>query len=170
MDTELNAVSWWFFASKDQIQSERKYYAGQDGGGGAAPVGGGEKKKPAWEREVDMESAMVPVILLVLACAPFGFAAVFNMRTNGLLTYYYRPELQLIAEEKQVKWERKTKEEFDDEGNPMESSDVGKYAMGIGGTILFYVVVNVIMYFATDGEYLLLPRPLAKAMNLVNGE
>jgi hypothetical protein len=38
----------------------------------------------------------------------------------------------------------------------------------VGGTLAFYVVVNVIMYFATDGESLLLPRALAQALNLVN--
>jgi hypothetical protein len=169
VDTELNAVSWWFFASKDQIDSELKYYKDQDGGGGGAPVGG-DKTKPSWEREVDYDTAMIPAILLLVACAPFAFAAVFNMRTNGLLTYYFRPELQLLAEEKEVKWESKKTEELDEEGNPIEGSDVGKYAMGIGGTILFYVIANVILYFATDGEYLLLPRPLARAMNLINGE
>lgn len=168
VDTELNAVSWWFFASKDQIDSELKYYKDEGGGGGAA--GGENKEKPSWEKEVDYDTAMIPAILLLVACAPFGFAAVFNMRTNGLLTYYFRPELQLIAEEKQVKWESKKSDELDEEGNPIESADVGKYAMGIGGTILFYIVANVILYFATDGEYLLLPRPIAKAMNLINAE
>lgn len=164
VDTELNAVSWWLFASEDQVQSELRYYSSDQGGGGTGEGG------PAWEREVDMESAMVPAILLLIACAPFGFAAVFNMRTNGLLTYYYRPELELIAEEKELKWERKTKEEFDEDGRPIEKADVGKYAMGVGGTILFYIIVNVIMYFATDGEYLLLPRPIAQALDLIEGQ
>lgn len=168
VDTELNAVSWWFFASKDQIDKELKYYT--DEAGPAALPGADGEQRPSWEREVDMEVAMVPTILLLLGIAPFAFAAVFSMRTNALLTYYFRPELQLVAEEKEVKWESKKKQELDDDGNPMESSDVGKYAMGIGGTILFYVIVNVIMYFATDGEYLLLPRPIAKAMNLMDGE
>jgi hypothetical protein len=163
VDTELNAVSWWFFSSEDQILAERRYYE-EDTGGGPVPTG---EQKPAWEREPDMESAIVPAILLLLACAPFGFAAVFNMRTNGLLTYYYRPELELNAEVKEVKWEGK-KEKFDEDGNPIESSDVGKYAMGVGGTILFYVVANIVCYFVTGGEYLLLPRPLAQALNLVN--
>jgi hypothetical protein len=111
---------------------------------------------------------MIPAILLLVACAPFAFAAVFSMRTNGLLTYYFRPELALIAEEKEVKWEGKKEQELDEEGNPIESANVGAYAMGIGGTILFYVIANVILYFATGGEYLLLPRPIAQAMNLIN--
>ncbi len=171
VDTSLNAVSWWFFATEAQKLSERKFYAdqGKPEGGGAALPGNPDDKTPAWEHKVNSEALLVPAILWLVACAPFGFAAVFNIRTGSLFTYYYRPELELISEEKEVVFKRKHQpDELDEHGKPIETSDAGKYAAGVGGTLVFYIVVNVIMYFATGGKYLLLPRPIAKAMNLIN--
>ena len=166
IETQLNAVAWWFSATEEQKLAERQYYAAQ----GGESSGVGEDSKPNWYREVDIDAAAVPGILMLLACVPFGFAAVFNMRANGLLTYYYRPELQLIMEEKQTVWKRKGGDEFDDEGNRLEKADLGPYALKFGGTVMFYVVVNIVLYFATGGEYLLLPRPIAQALNLINSQ
>ncbi len=166
--TELNPVTWWFFASKDQILSEKKYYEAQSGGASGLPSPSGTDTKKPWEREIDMEPVIVPAVLWFVALIPFAFAAVFNMKTNALFTYYFQPELQLIREEKEVKWEGKKSGELDDEGRELEGANMGKAAAGIGGTIVFYIVANVVMYFVTGGEYLLLPRPIAKALNLVN--
>jgi hypothetical protein len=113
IETQLNAFSWWFSATKEQKISERKYYAGDAVGGG---TGGTDDAKPEWEREIDAESVIAPAVLWILAIAPFGFAAVFNMRTSGLFTYYFRTDLQLIALEKLVFFKRKAKGVLDDEG------------------------------------------------------
>lgn len=166
VETELSAVGWWFFATKDQKLQEKKYWSGEGGETGGAAASGADSK-PDWERELDMEAIIPPVIIWIVACAPFAFAAVFSMRTNGLFTYYYRPELQLIMEEKQVKWRRKKRHGDEADGEEIdEDSDVLKYLLGTGGTLLFYVIINVILYF-TSG-YLLLPAPIARALNLMN--
>ena len=163
VETELSAVAWWFFATKDQKLEERKYWSEQ--GGGSTPASGSDAK-PSWERELDAEAIIPPIIIWILACAPFAFAAVFAMRTNGLFTYYFQPELHLLREEKQVKWRRKKKHGDEVDGDMDEEADILKYVLGTGGTILFYVVVNVILYF-TSG-YVLLPAPIARALNLLS--
>lgn len=167
VETELNDVSWWFFATKDQKLAERQYWLNQSGGGDGGVVAPPTEGKPKWEHELDTEAVIPPLILWFLAIPPFAFAAVFCMRTNGLFTYYHRPELGLIMEEKQVTWEGKSKGagEFDEEGRELESSNVGKYLAGVGGTILFYVVVNIITYFGFD--MVVMPRALARAIGLL---
>lgn len=166
VNTEMGPVSWWFFATKDQKIKERQYWLDQSGGGEQSPTSTTGEGKSDWEHELDTDAAIPPMILWFLAIPLFAFAAVFNMRTNGLFTYYFRPELELIMEEKQVKWEgRKSDDEFDEEGRELESSNVGKYFAGVGGTILFYVIVNLITYFGFG--VLVMPRALARALQLV---
>ncbi len=152
--TELNPVSWWLFATKDQILSERKYYADQSGGGeGGIATGGTAAKKP-WEREIDMEPVIVPSILWLLACAPFAFAAVFNMRTNALFTYYFQPELALIREEKEVKWDPKKRrdDEFDEGGGGFDDEDNLSTGEVLCGVILSGIGLILGIVWAIQGK------------------
>lgn len=120
------------------------------------------------EQPLDFSKLTVPAILWVLTCIPFGVAAVFNMRSNGLLGYYYRSDMQLVTLEKEVQFVKKATKE-DAEGRPAGKASPKEQAVkgfvGVGGTLLFYVVFNVILYYSTG--YVMLPRALAQALRLM---
>lgn len=151
--TEYAGLGWWLSANNNQIILEANHVL--------------SIKEDERYREIDTESAIPPLVLWFLAIPPFAFAAVFNMRTIGMFTYYYRPELELIMEEKQVTWDggRRGDDEFDEDGRELESSNIGKFLAGLGILFLVYVIANVITYYTMDT--LLMPEPVARTLGLV---
>ena len=121
------------------------------------------------KRELDLTPALLGGGLFLVSMIPVGFACVFNARTNGLLVYYFRPELELIMEEKQVVWKRRMKhaDDADFEDDYYGGAGAGTYATGIGGTIIFYIVLAVVSGFVSGGKVILLPRPIAQALNII---
>lgn len=71
--------------------------------------------KPA---DVDFKPLIGPAIILVVMCLPLGFIAMFNMRTNGQFTYYFRERLELIDKAKEYKYIAKAKRSEDDDDAP----------------------------------------------------
>jgi DNA-directed RNA polymerase subunit RPC12/RpoP len=51
-------------------------------------------------------------------------------------------------------------------GPAREKSKGEQAALGVAGVVLFYVIGNIIVYFATNGESLLMPKAVARLLNL----
>jgi len=128
-------------------------------------------ERRAAESPVDWNLGLMPAVLIYLCLVAFSATSVFNMRGLGWFAYYFRRKLDLITQEPEKKYVRK-EQEIGPDGQPIKQKSsrnlTGAFA-GLGGAIAFYVIANVILYFATGGEYLLLPRPLAQLLNLANG-
>lgn len=111
----------------------------------------------------------VPIILLAVGILFSSLPIVFGARAFAFFVASYKPVLDLNPLEKQVKYVKK-KEKLDEAGNPIDSSKTPawlKWTAGTTGTIILYVVVNVITYNFFDG-LLILPRPIARILRLVN--
>jgi DNA-directed RNA polymerase subunit RPC12/RpoP len=68
--------------------------------------------------DVSLIPMIGPSIILLLSSIPLGFIAMFNMRTNGLFTYYFRERMELIDKAKEYKYvakERRGEDEDDEE-------------------------------------------------------
>ncbi|HUG90852.1 MAG TPA: hypothetical protein VML55_08470 [Planctomycetaceae bacterium] len=125
----------------------------------------GDKVSP---REFPFPKLILPGVFLVLNCAALAAGIVFCMRMNGLLVHYFKRDLDLITMTREKKYVSK-EQKLDEAGQPIKTSEVnvGKWVAGVGGLILFYAIANVIVYFASGGEYIILPRPVAQALNLI---
>jgi hypothetical protein len=77
-----------------------------------------------------------PALVWVMACGLFGFASVYNMRTNGHFAYYFRPELDLIAEEKQTKYVPKAKAEEEEPESSSVSVVIGLATFSLVASIV----------------------------------
>ena len=122
----------------------------------------GAEKKP-----VDAKPLIVPAVIWPFICVFFGFASVFNMRSNGQFAWYFKRHLDLIGEVKQIVYKLK---EFDEAGEPIvdpKKEKQKKIVAGIGVTIVLYVAANVILYFTTGGKYLLIPAALARLLGII---
>ena len=71
--------------------------------------------KPA---DVDFKPLIGPAIVLVVMCLPLGFIGLFNMRTNGQYTYFFRERLDLIDKAKEYKYVAKERRRDDDDDEP----------------------------------------------------
>jgi len=49
---------------------------------------------------------------------------------------------------------------------PREKSKGEQFGLAFAGLVLFYVIGNIIVYFSTNGESLLMPRAMARLLNL----
>ena len=79
--------------------------------------------KPA---DVDFKPLIGPVIVLMVMCLPIGFIGLFNMRTNGLFTFFFRERLSLIDKAKDYKYvakKRKSEDDEDDDGKESLKQD-----------------------------------------------
>jgi DNA-directed RNA polymerase subunit RPC12/RpoP len=65
--------------------------------------------------DVDLKPLIGPVIVLVVMCLPIGFIAMFNMRINGLFTYYFRDRMELVDKAKDYKYVAKARRNPDDD-------------------------------------------------------
>lgn len=127
----------------------------------------GEAEAPAGEaREVDFEAIIAPLVITLVALYYIGFASMYPARILGWFALYYRRPLELIQEKKERKYVSRERK-IDEDGNVVvTSSGPPTVVIRLGGTVLFYVVANVITYFSTGGEYIILPRPVAVALGL----
>lgn len=67
---------------------------------------------------VNFQPLIIPAVLWCVAFIPFGFTALFNIRTNGQFVYYFRPALGLIGQAKQYKYKAILSREEEDEYKP----------------------------------------------------
>lgn len=118
-------------------------------------------------RELDAIPLIAPGVTWLFMCAFVGYGSLFNMRSNGLLTYYHRPELNLNAEEKDLVYVAREKK-YDEHGEEIPPSNVAAYLGYSGGIFAFYAVANIVCYFVSGGKFVILPRPIAKLLNLIN--
>ncbi len=115
--------------------------------------------------EVAYKQLLGPFALVLGAIALLGIPSLFLMRLNGWLTYYYQPDLDLISQEKETKWEGPKRKDPLAPDAEDEENNTAKIVGGIVGTIAFYAVINLISYFGFGK--LIMPRPLAKLLNLI---
>ncbi len=131
----------------------------------------GEGQAPPGEPlEVQYELLIAPGIITAFALFYTGFAWLYPSRIIGLMAMYFKRDLELIQEKKEREYVAKERR-IDDDGNVVVSRGGGGAGMviliRIGGTIMFYVVVAVSSYFISGGEYILVPRPVAALMGLI---
>lgn len=84
-------------------------------GKNAKPVDVASLAKPV---DVDLKPLIGPVIILLVMCLPIGYIGMFNMRTNGQFTYYFREKLDLIDKAKDYKYVAKERRDPDDDDGP----------------------------------------------------
>jgi hypothetical protein len=70
-----------------------------------------------------------PALIWIAVCAAFGFASVFSMRSNGYFALFFRPELDLIADAKEIKYVAKPKVERDEDEEPSSVATVLVFAV-----------------------------------------
>ena len=96
--------------------------------------------------EVDWTVTIIPSVCWVLASALFGFASVFNMRSNGLFAVYFRDRLDLISMADEIKYVPKP---VDADGLRKSAADsrFGFWPLRIA-TILIIVTIDVLLILA----------------------
>ena len=123
---------------------------------------------PAEIPVADYGSMVVPLLATYASLLMFSFTAVYNMRVVGLFGAGCKKDLDLVSQVKEKAYVRK-EVELGPDGQPLEKKSSGnQVAMtfaGLGGTLAFYIIANVILFFSTGGKVLLLPRPLAQMLN-----
>ncbi|HUG19302.1 MAG TPA: hypothetical protein VMM56_10015, partial [Planctomycetaceae bacterium] len=120
---------------------------------------------------VNYQPLTVPGILMGVSILFTGFTLVFCSRALGQFAFYYKRRMDLNSLERQFVYKAK-KQKIDKEGNVIETGDsmppALKAAIGFGTTVLIYVVVNIVTvnFFG----FWVLPKPIARALNLIGGE
>jgi hypothetical protein len=95
-----------------------------------------------------------------------SFAEVYLARVLGLIAYYFRDTLDLqtiVAEKQYVKKVVKV----DKFGNPIESP-IKKYGQLVFAIVAILVTSNLIYYFYTNKQHILLPDSWARAMGIID--
>ncbi|MBS0204686.1 MAG: hypothetical protein JSS49_17415 [Planctomycetes bacterium] len=102
--------------------------------------------------DVDFTPLIGPAIILAVMCLPLGFIGMFNMRTNGVFTFYFRERLELIDKAKEYKYVAKERRDPDDDDAPRTwQKDLAEgvmvplvcLLMGLIGGMLFGALTNV---------------------------
>ncbi len=121
----------------------------------------------------DLKVLIVPVLSGYLFLWLLAATVVLPMRGLGVFATFFKDRLDLITEVAERKYTYQEKK-VDEDGVPIpppKRVNAGKMMMGgVGGTIVMYVVANAILYFATGGETLLMPRRLAQLLRLAQQE
>ncbi|MDB5389940.1 MAG: hypothetical protein JWM11_5586 [Planctomycetaceae bacterium] len=96
--------------------------------------------------------------------------AFFMISVVSNFVYYNKKRLALIGEVKQKAYVAKEKK-FDEHGEQIADgmSPAVKWLSGVGGTVLLYVAINIILV-VSGSNYLLMPRPIAILFKLVAPE
>ncbi|HBH50854.1 MAG TPA: hypothetical protein DDY91_03070 [Planctomycetaceae bacterium] len=97
-------------------------------------------------------------------CAAFG--EVFLARVLGLMAYYFRDtlDLQTVVAEKVY---QKKEVKLDKFGNPIQSP-MQKYGSLVFAIVAITLTSNVIYYFYTNKQHVLLPDSWARAMGIID--
>lgn len=110
---------------------------------------------------------LLVILLRLLTTFAYTVWAMYMLRVVAQYTFYNKRNLELISQVKEKKYVAK-QVELGPDGEPIHKGNAGLvWGGGILGTILFYVIANVILYFVAPG-YLLMPRPIAVLLRLVN--
>lgn len=107
--------------------------------------------KPA---DVDFMPLIGPAIILAVMCLPLGFIGMFNMRTNGNFTFYFRDRLELIDKAKEYKYvakKRRSEDDDEDDAPRTAQQDLAEgimvplvcILMGLIGGMLFGALTDV---------------------------
>lgn len=73
---------------------------------------------------VNYQVLIVPGVLWAVACLALGFPALYMMRLNGLLVYYFRDRLDMVALAKEYKYVARISREEEDELKPKTFSQI----------------------------------------------
>lgn len=133
---------------------------------GAQPalVAPGANAAPA-ASTVQWTKLIAPSLIGMGSFLVFSFTSVFNMRSLGLLAFYFSTELDLETKAKDKAYVARKPRELGPDGKPIQKAGIGqKIAGGLAAAVILYMVANVVMYFTTGRT--LLPRPIAVMMNL----
>jgi hypothetical protein len=84
---------------------------------------------------VNFKPLIMPAVLWCVAFLPFGFTALFNMRTNGQFVFYFRPALGLIGQAKQYKYKATISRDEDDEYKPKSTKVALLEAIAVTGIL-----------------------------------
>jgi phage FluMu protein Com/Zn ribbon nucleic-acid-binding protein len=104
--------------------------------------------KPA---DVDFKPLIGPAIILIVMCLPLGFIAMFNMRTNGQFTFYFRERLELIDKAKEYKYiAKKKRDEDEDDAPPTIQKDLTEAAV-LSIVFLVMGLIGGMLYSAVQG-------------------
>lgn len=98
--------------------------------------------------DVDFMPLIGPAIILAVMCLPLGFIGMFNMRTNGNFTFYFRDRLELVDKAKEYKYvakKRRNEDEDEDDAPRTAQQDLAEgimvplvcILMGLIGGMLF---------------------------------
>ncbi len=96
---------------------------------------------------------IIPSICWICASALFGFASVFNMRSNGLFAVYFRHRLDLITMVEEIKYvPKQVKDEEDEQKSGLTWA---KLAIGIAIAIAFGTSAGAVYGMVSDAGLLL---------------
>ena len=106
---------------------------------------------------IDHEVLIGPGIVLFCVVVYYGIVSVYWMRAMGLFSYYFGRDLELITLTKETTWDpdRVKRNEYGEV--IVKKNPLAPYA-GLIGTIVFYLVANIVLYFLTGGKVWLLPK------------
>lgn len=104
--------------------------------------------------DVDFMPLIGPAIILAVMCLPLGFIGMFNMRTNGNFTFYFRDRLELVDKAKEYKYvakKRRNEDEDEDDAPRTAQQDLAEGIMvplvcillGLIGGMLFGSLTDV---------------------------
>lgn len=117
----------------------------------------------------DLKPLIVPIIGCYLALLTLGAAAVLNMRAVGLFAQYFKDRLALVTEVAERKYQYKDKkvgeDGLPDDKKETTSADIAKLVAAL--SVILFMLINGVLYYATGGQRLLMPRFMAEAMGLV---
>ncbi len=98
---------------------------------------------------------IIPAIGLIMSQMMFGFSAVFAMRANGLLAFYYKKHMKLVSMAKELVWvdKKKLKEQMLENETPDQKKKRKQNEM-IANTVAIVIVLGIV---AGAAWYLLKP-------------
>ncbi len=103
--------------------------------------------------DVDFKPLIGPVIVLAVMCLPIGFIALFNMRINGLFTYYFRERLELVDKAKEYKYIAKARRDPDDDEDAPRTLQQDAIEGAVATVVCSLVgVIGGMLYGALQGK------------------
>ncbi|MDB5345539.1 MAG: hypothetical protein JWP89_3916 [Schlesneria sp.] len=103
--------------------------------------------------DVDFKPLIGPVIILVVMCLPIGFIAMFNMRINGLFTYYFRDRMELVDKAKDYKYVAKARRDPNDDDDVPRTLQQDAVEGAVATVVCALVgVIGGMLYGALQGK------------------
>jgi hypothetical protein len=142
-----NDIQYIVKTMESNADASRKIAAAENApkGKNAQPVDVASLPKPV---EVDLKPLIGPVIILLVMCLPFGYIAMFNMRTNGQFTYYFKERMELIDKAKEYKYVAKERRKDDDDDEPQTLQKDMTEGISVSAVCILIGLVGGMLYGA----------------------